>query len=73
MNAGTFTASSKIYNFVIKAGKQYNIFESGYTDDGCYQVNIDGSVVSWVKVGSGSTCKDVSHSQAWKKPLCPTD
>jgi hypothetical protein len=73
VNAGTFSASSTIYNFVIKAGKEYNIFESGYTDDGCYQVDIDGNDVSWMKVGHGSGCKDVSHGQAWKKPLCPTE
>jgi hypothetical protein len=72
---GTFIAadaSASIAEVVIKAGQNYVIFsgETQQHDDGCYRVEINGSVVSWVKYGSGRTCKDVSHIQLWKKPFC---
>lgn len=60
----------EIKTFVIKAGKEYHVFYSGPTDDGCYNVIIDKNAVTWNKLGSGSDCKDVSNSQVWKKSVC---
>ena len=70
INTGTFWASAKIEGFVIKAGQEYHIYTSGITDDGCYYVDLDNDRVSWDRIGSGPHCKDISHSQAWKTPLC---
>jgi Flp pilus assembly pilin Flp len=69
-NAGTYDGADDIDSFVIKAGKEYHIYHTGYTDDGCYHVTIDGDMASWEKVGTGSTCKDVSHLQTWYTPVC---
>ncbi len=71
LNVGSYTASDDIDAFVIKAGKDYHVFETGLTDDGCYYVEIEGNHVSWERYGHGSECKDVSHEQVWKTPLCP--
>ena len=71
LNVGSYEASEDIDAFVIKAGKNYHVFETGLTDDGCYFVNIEGNQVSWERYGSGKHCKDVSHEQVWKVPLCP--
>ena len=67
-----------IRSFVIKAGRDYHIYQSGITFDGCYQVDLGGGgdselpawAVQWTKIGSGSHCKDVSHLQSWFVPLC---
>jgi Flp pilus assembly pilin Flp len=69
-NTGTYSGLEDIDSFIIKAGKEYHIYQTGYTDDGCYHVTIDGELASWVKVGDGITCKDVSHLQTWYTPLC---
>jgi hypothetical protein len=70
LNVGSFESSADIEAFIIKAGVDYHIYESGLTEDGCYMVNIDGPNVSWERYGSGPHCKDVSHSQVWNTPLC---
>jgi Flp pilus assembly pilin Flp len=69
-NAGTYNGAEDIASFVIKAGKEYHVYYTGYTDDGCYHVTIDTNMASWVKVGGGNTCQDVSHLQTWYTPLC---
>ena len=71
LNTGSFDSSADIESFIIKAGVDYHIYESGLTEDGCYMVNIDGPHVSWERYGSGPHCKDVSHAQVWNTPLCP--
>jgi hypothetical protein len=70
LNVGSYEASEDIDAFVIKAGKDYHVFESGLTEDGCYYVEIIGNQVSWERYGGGKDCKDVSHEQVWKTPLC---
>jgi hypothetical protein len=70
LNYGSFEASKPIQGFVIKAGQEYHIYETTTTDDGCYDVTLDGNHVEWEKVGSGSGCKDISHNQVWKVALC---
>jgi hypothetical protein len=69
-NAGTYYADDVVDNLVIKAGKEYHVYESGVTADGCYNVTIYSNLAAWEKVGSGSGCKDVSHTQVWMTPLC---
>jgi Flp pilus assembly pilin Flp len=69
-NAGAYSGVDEIDSFVIKAGKEYHIYQTGYTDDGCYHVTIDGDMALWEKVGGGNTCQDVSHLQTWYTPLC---
>ena len=71
LNTGSYEASDDIDAFVIKAGQEYHVYESGLTEDGCYYVEIVGNHVSWERYGSGPHCKDVSHEQVWKVPLCP--
>lgn len=70
LNYGSFDASKDIQGFVIKAGQEYHIYESGVTHDGCYSVDIAGNHVTWEKIGSVSGCKDISHNQVWKVSLC---
>jgi hypothetical protein len=70
LNEATYTSSEPIATFVIKAGREYHMFSSGLTDDGCYLVEISGNTVSWQKYAGGRDCKDVSHGQAWQVPLC---
>jgi hypothetical protein len=69
-NSGTYYANDVVDNLVIKAGKEYHVYESGTTADGCYNVTIFSNLVSWERVGSGKSCKDVSHTQVWMTPLC---
>lgn len=69
-NSGYYLAPDDIDSFVIKAGRDYMVYESGRTRDGCYNVQIAHGSVSWVKVGSGKYCKDVSHLQVWQVPWC---
>lgn len=60
-----------IVNLVIKAGQNQIVFPGeGDYDDGCYQVSIRTSIATWVKIGSGKNCKDVSHIQLWEVPFC---
>ncbi len=70
LNSGTFWGSTTIEGFVIKAGTEYRSYSPGHESDGCYEVTIAANMVHWEKVGSGPSCKDVSHGQAWKVPLC---
>jgi hypothetical protein len=69
-NVGYYMADEEIDTFVIKAGQDYFVYESGITADGCYDVHISGGSVSWWRVGEGKTCKDVSHLQVWQVPWC---
>jgi Flp pilus assembly pilin Flp len=74
VNAGDwYSGGETIDNFVIKAGKEYHIYQSGITFDGCYEVDLDGPNVSWIKLSGGSDCQDVSHMQSWFTPLCTED
>lgn len=70
VNNGSYTASQQIDSLVIKAGVEYHVYYSGYTEDGCYHVDIDGLTATWTKVGGGKYCKDVSHLQSWYRPIC---
>jgi hypothetical protein len=71
LNSATHqNANGDIQAFVIKAGQQYRVYHQGSTNDGCYDVQISGSVASWTKIGNGKNCKDVSHIQNWNAPLC---
>ena len=75
INNGTWTTDpfgDPLESFVIKAGQDYFIYESGETEDGCYYVDFaeDGYSVSWTKIGDGPSCKDVSHTEMWYVSLC---
>jgi Flp pilus assembly pilin Flp len=70
VNSGFYVGSSDIGSLVIKAGVEYHVYYSGLTADGCYDVSIDGDFASWVKVGDGAGCKDVSHLETWYTPVC---
>jgi hypothetical protein len=70
INAGSYEHPG-IESLVIFAGKEYHIFYSGFTDDGCYYVNIDEEMVWWEKYMNGQDCKKIDHLQAWKLILCP--
>ncbi len=70
VNEGTYWHSTNIEAFVIKAGQNYHIFNSGLTDDGCYYVEIFANYVEWIKVGDGADCQDVSHAETWEVPVC---
>lgn len=70
VNNGSYTPSRPIQSLVIKAGQEYRVYQTGYTDDGCYHVTIDGSSANWTKVGGGKNCKDISHLQSWYRTIC---
>jgi hypothetical protein len=70
VNEGTYWHSTTIEAFLIKAGQDYFMYESGETDDGCYYVNIFANYVEWQRTGHGSNCKDVSHTETWNVPVC---
>jgi hypothetical protein len=69
VNEGTYE-SPGIQSLVIKAGKEYHVFQSGWTDDGCYYVELTEEYAWWQKHASGSDCKDVSHLESWYTPIC---
>jgi len=69
VNEGTYEADD-LKSLVIKAGKEYHVFYSGWTDDGCYYVQLEDTYAWWQKYETGSDCKDVSHVQAWWVLLC---
>jgi Flp pilus assembly pilin Flp len=73
VNSGFYTGYDVIDSLVIKAGQEYHIYYSGYTDDGCYRVIINEDVAIWRKVGRGSWCKDISHLQSWYQPICTVE
>jgi hypothetical protein len=70
VNAGIYEQSG-IESLVIYAGKEYHIFYTGFTDDGCYYVDINDEMVMWEKYNGGKDCKSIKHLQAWKVVLCP--
>lgn len=78
VNSGYWDApdDTPIRSFVIKAGRDYHIYQSGITYDGCYEVwlgeaaGLPADAVRWEKIGNGPQCKDVSHMQSWFLPLC---
>jgi hypothetical protein len=71
LNSGTWNSTNgDVKVFVIKAGQNYNIYETGSTGDGCYWVQFGESSISWNKIGGGKNCKDISHLQSWFIPQC---
>jgi Flp pilus assembly pilin Flp len=70
VNDGSYSASRPIQSLVIKAARNYFIYQTGYTDDGCYHVTLDGYTASWVKVASGPTCQNISHLESWYVLIC---
>lgn len=80
-DSGAWTSpDSELASFVIKAGRDYHIYQSGITWDGCYLVQLgefegdpptyDPYTVTWERVGTGPQCQGVSHLQSWLTPLC---
>lgn len=70
VNDGSYSASRQIESLVIKAGRNYFVYYSGYTDDGCYHVTLDGYTAYWVKVRDAKDCQDISHLQSWYVMIC---
>jgi Flp pilus assembly pilin Flp len=68
-NEGTYEGDG-IQSLVIKAGKEYHVFYSGWTDDGCYYVQLEDTYAWWQKYEDGRDCKDVSHLEAWWLMIC---
>jgi Flp pilus assembly pilin Flp len=69
VNEGTYEADD-LKALVIKAGKEYHVFYSGWTDDGCYYVQLEDTYAWWQKYDDGRDCQDVSHIQAWWLMIC---
>ena len=65
-NAGSQSVPKNIdyLDITNKPGEDRRYYQ-GQTNDGCYNVSIDGRSFSWQKIGSGPTCKDVSNIQVW--------
>src|SRR3972149_6211544 len=61
-NSGSFIAPRAIVAVLITA-KDVFAYQPGDTNDGCYHVVIDGTYLSWNRVGTGPDCKDVSNVQ----------
>jgi Flp pilus assembly pilin Flp len=68
-NEGTYEGGG-IQSLVIKAGKEYYVFDSGWTDDGCYYVQLEDTYAWWQKYADGRDCQDVSHLEAWWVMIC---
>jgi Flp pilus assembly pilin Flp len=68
-NEGTYEADG-LRSLVIKAGKEYYVFYSGWTDDGCYYVQLEDTYAWWQKYEDGRDCQDVSHIEAWWLMIC---
>lgn len=69
-NSGIYTAPNTILDFVIKAGQNEFHFAPPGPHDGCYSVSFStttntNDTVTYSKVGSGSECKDISHTETW--------
>lgn len=63
-NSGNHTAPRTIVYIDITNQTSYR-YNPGDTNDGCYDVRIQGHQVTWNRVGSGSSCKDISNIQIW--------
>ena len=61
-NSGSFIAPRTIKAVLITAQGAF-AYPPGDTNDGCYHVVIDGTYLSWNRIGSGPDCKDVSKVQ----------
>ena len=82
INNGEWTAPGEnpppIRSFVLVAGAEYHIYQSGITMDGCYRVDLGkgaglpANEVHWTKISNKKKCKDVTMLQAWMEPLCDT-
>ncbi len=72
-NSGSFTSPRPISHVKVTAKDVYE-YQTGDTNDGCYHVVINGSFLSWNRVGEGPDCKDVSNVQVWMKEgeIAPT-
>ncbi len=68
-NEGTYEADG-LRSLVIKAGKEYYVFNSGWTDDGCYYVQLEDTYAWWQKYNDGRDCQDVSSIEAWWLLIC---
>jgi hypothetical protein len=64
---------------VIKAGLTYEVrrndpYQFEYvTDDGCYKVTFKTNRADWERIGSGTSCQNVSHVDYWSAPLCTSE
>jgi hypothetical protein len=67
---GFYNHDADVEAIIIKAGRDYRLYESGVTDDGCLLVEINGNHIEWTRIGSGSDCKKVKHVQVWEVPVC---
>ncbi len=70
LKEGNYSSVGTIETFIIKAGTEYHIYDSGETNDGCYYVSIFANHVTWQRTGHGRNCKDISHTQVWNIPVC---
>lgn len=70
-NSGSYTAPKAISYIDITNQTEYR-YNAGNTNDGCYNVSIQGTQLTWSKVGSGPTCKDISNIQIWVSDMTPT-
>jgi hypothetical protein len=63
-NSGSFTAPRTIDHLFITA-RDYHRYDPPGTNDGCYNVIINGNSLTWNRVGDGPDCKDISNIQVW--------
>jgi hypothetical protein len=63
-NSGDYTAPRNILYIDITNQTEFR-FNPGNTNDGCYNVQIQGNQLTWSKIGSGASCRDISNIQIW--------
>jgi hypothetical protein len=63
-NSGSYQTPRQIAYIDITNQTEFR-YTPGNTNDGCYNVSIQGNQLTWSKVGSGNTCKDISNIQIW--------
>lgn len=65
VNSGSYTAADPIVSFSVKAGQNLITYSSPGNSNSplefCWSVSINGSLVTWSRNATNSTCQDPSH------------
>ncbi|OGM21333.1 hypothetical protein A2955_01300 [Candidatus Woesebacteria bacterium RIFCSPLOWO2_01_FULL_37_19] len=63
-NNSSYTAPKRISHIFITNQDSFR-FDPPGSNNGCYDVKIEGDNLEWDKIATGSDCKDISNIQVW--------
>lgn len=63
-NSGSFSAPRAISHIFISTQRSQR-FDPPKGSDGCYDVTIETTKLTWKKVGTGTDCQDINNIQVW--------